>query len=664
MKKLLHNHLQFLLMAGFAGWIFISWRLAGMPDPGFSGRFIPVAWFFAALLNGSKKLSKSFIPMVISYSAGVWLWMLNPSVWVIVAAIPVAGLIVWSFSIADKSGFGIFRAILPVLFLSLITAEVNGDEVRFAEQAAVISRVSNSRFSVTHFRPGDISSTQGHHTPVFPFLISPGLHIGDTGLRIIPVIVSLLAIFALAKLTNPKIAVAAALLYPGFAILGLAMTGWMAAGLFTLAVLLPEGKKWLTVRFLIALLLVALKIRYIGLAAGILLAEYACIPKSKNKWIVPIIGIFSTALVLVVDRYLLNGMLFWSRYGNIEAVNLIWTNTFHRPIETLTHAGWSLFDPEAGLFFRAPWVLASIPGLFLYHKKSPIRFKKLFIPAFLYWAFLIVWSGSSWHGLPAPVGRMFVPMLPLFASGLLMVWNKKETRILIVLSIAVSALVVVWPVCRYNFADGTDTLLSIFGITTGFSMVRSYSYQLLIAGFLALSTMLVIGKSQKYSGMMFVLILSIVFFLSLSPSGYEAEDLTPDMVQGARLYPYSSDPVERFFWFNSRERMLELAEAGQSVLMPNVEAGDTLVLQMSSKEAELLVGNQLIQVASELIELPSVYRDIGRSVRVLPDRPENRLMMEYSILVDSTDVSNQSIRITHNSGSPVYIDRIRCLDSL
>ncbi len=664
MRKFIRSHPHSFVMAGFGVWIFVAWRLAGMPDPGFAGRIIPAAWLVAAILNGKINRGRWFFPVVLSFTVGAWLWMLYPSGWIITAAVPVAGLVTWSISISENGRFGVIRAILPVLLLSLFTAEINGDEVRFAEQASDLSGISSDTFSETHIRSGDISGTEGHHTPLFPLLIAPGLLAGDSGLRIVPVIFALLAILLMAKLTGPRIAVVTALLYPGFGVFGLAMTGWLAVGLFTAGVLLPEGKKWTAARFLIALILVALKMRYIGLAAGIFIAEYACIPGRKWKWITPLVWLSAGTLILAVDRYLLNGLIFWSRYGNIEAVRLIWVNIFHRPFTTIVHGGWSLFDPEAGLLFRAPWILAAISGLFIFSRKQSDRFKRLFIPSVFYWVFLVIWSGPSWHGLPAPVGRMFVPMLPLFGCGLVAVWQKRETRLLVILSIAISALVIASPICRYNYADGTDSILTVLGVASGFSMVRSHPVQLLAPLLLSVSMLLVLGKAEKYRAIFFAIIFAGAFLLTLNAGGYEAEDMSPGIVQGASLYPYISDPVERYFWFNSRERMLELCEPGQSILLPGVEPGDTLLLQMSSGGGVLSVGDDLINVETPLVEMPSLFRSIGRSERILPDWPENRLMEEFTVLLDSNDIENGNVRILHHNGSPVYFDRIDVLEEI
>lgn len=659
MKNFLQKYLHSFLMAGFAVWIFVVWRLTGMPSPGFAGRILPAAWFLASLLNGHTKLGRWFYPLVLSFTASAWLWMIHPSGWLIASAISAAGLIGWGISLPKESKFSAIRAVFPILLLSIITAEINGDEVRFAEQAVSISGISGTAFDQSHFRAGDISSNERHHTPFFPTLIAPGLLAGNLGLRIIPALIALAGVLLLAKLTSPVIAVAAALLYPGFGIFGLAMTGWLALVLFTVAVLLPEGRKWTALRFLIALALVALKMRYLGLAFGILIAEYAVLPPRKGKWLSPFFWFGGAMLVLVIDRYLLSGVIFWSRYGNIEAIKVIWMNIFHHPLETLSYAGWSLFDPEAGLIMRAPWIIAAICGFSILKKNSPILFKRLFLPSIAYWIVLIIWSGPTWHGLPAPIGRMFVPMLPLFASGLFYAWKDEKTRLLVILSIAVSALVIASPICRYNYADGTDTILSLLGANSGFSMVRSNSLLLLLPLALTAALLYIFRKFTGNSSFVFLIVIVSIFFLSLSGSWLQAEDLPATSVQGALMYPAIPDPAERFFWLGSREILLELSEEGQSILIGSAEEGKILLLNLSGNGGVLEIGSQLLSVETPLITMPSLLRSVGRTERTLPDWPENRTLELFTILLKDDDIENGSVRIEHHSGSPVYLDKIK-----
>lgn len=658
MRSLLRVYAHSIALAAFGLWVFAVWRLAGMPDPGFTGRIIPAAWLLAGLLNGRSVHGRWFLPMTLVFTIGAWLWMLHPGGWIVTAAIPVAGLVAWGISVSRSGRTGVIRGVIPLLVLSLLTTDITGDEVRFAEVASVTSGIPSERFGEMDFRLGDISREEGYHTPIFPLLISPGLLAGDNGLRIVPVMIALFGVLLLARLTDPRIAVAAALLYPGFGVLGLAMTGWLALGLFTLGVLLPSGKLWSAMRFLIALFLVAVKMRYAGLAVGIVVAEYVSMPTRKGKWLLPALVMAGGLIILVIDWFLLEGVLFWRRYGNIEALRLIWVNLFHYPLETLSNAGWSLFDPEAGLVMRAPWVLAAIPGLVLFRKKSPLIFRRLFIPSMVYWAFLIVWSGSGWHGLPAPVGRMFLPMLPLLACGLACAWEERGTRVLVAISIAVTGLVTVIPNLRYNYADGTDTLLTTLGSVTGFSMVRDHPWQLLVP-VLLVSALLLVPKRSGGRTLVTLTAVLVGTLLLVSIGGVmEAEDLPPGVVQGAQLYPEGSDPLERYYWFESRERILVLGEPGQSILLPGATAGDTLMMKMSGESGVLSIGGQLLTIDSPLIALPPSYNVVGRSETAVPDRPENRAMEIFAIPLENADVMNGTVRICHHTGPPVYIDEM------
>jgi len=647
-----------LALVLFGIWIFVVWRLAGMPSPGFVGCIIPAAWLLAGLLNGRTAPGRWFLPMALSFTLGAWLWMLHPNAWMITAAVPVAGLIVWGISISRNGRSGVIRSVLPVLLLSLITTEITGDEVRFAELATFTSGISSERFDEMQLRQGDLSGNIGHHTPVFPLLISPGLLAGDRGLRIIPVIIALFGVLLLAKLTDPRIAVAAALLYPGFSILGLAMTGWLALCLFTLGVLLPEGRKWSVLRFLLAAALVLIKMRYAGLAAGILIAEYITMPAGRKKWLIPLVGISACILVLIADRYIFGGSVFIQRYGNTSSLRLILVNAFSYPLTSIANAGWSLFDPEAGLIMRAPWVLSAIPGLFLFRRKSPLLFRRLFIPSMVYWIFLVVWSGPALHGLPAPAGRMFVPVLPLLACGLSFAWGERRTRLLVILSISITALVVACPLTRYNYADGSDSILTLLGTISGFTMIRSHPVLLIAPVLLVLTLLFLFRRTADKPGILSFFILSALLLLGPGGSGLEAEDLPPTITQGTQLYPELPDPAMRFYWPESAERMLVLREAGQSILLTDVDEGDILSMELSGTGGILTAGSQLVTVETPLAVVPQSYRLVGRTESSLVDRPDNRTIETFTVTLGAADLEGGSLRISHCSGPPVYIDEI------
>lgn len=637
-------------------WVFIAWRLAGLPSPGFLGRIVPGAWILAGALSGKGPVRWWMPVQLVLFTLSAWLWMIWGPGWVFAAAVPVAGLVAWALAVASGK-HGTIRALFPMLFLILLTAEVNSDEVRFAEIAAGMGHVNSERYGERQYRAGDINAEVGHHTMVFPGIISPGLMAGDRWLRAVPVLITIGSAALLASLAGPVPAVACALLYPGFSTLGLAMTGWLAAGVFTLWLMRGSHRWGAMITVLAALFLTALKMRYAGLAAGMLIAEYANSKPVRGKWLVPFSIAAGGMLFLAVDRYLLGGEVFWVRYGNMETLKLMWINLFHRPAATVSAAGWSLFDPEAGLLPRAPWVIPAIWGLVILARENGELFRRAVIPAGLYWFVLIVWSGTAWHGLPAPVGRVFLPLVPPLAIGLSKVWARRETLVLVAVSAMISAIVTVFPHGRANFADGTDTLLTLAGGHTGFSMARASSLWLIAALIPFVSTLLLTGKKRVSPGFITLAVLSVGLALGLTGDAEEAEDLPGSSVTGALLYPGDPDPVIRYFWFGSRERMLELSSADHVITMECPPGNAMLFLEASSTGGRLLVCGDTLEVSTPMIELPGVYRMIGRR-GILPDRPENRIMAPCTLLVAAPQ---GMITVSHCDGAPVYIDRIGLL---
>ncbi|PIE51731.1 hypothetical protein CSA37_05040 [Candidatus Fermentibacteria bacterium] len=654
MRRFIETHRLMLSCFVSGAWVFIAWKLAGMPSPGFYGRILPGAWILAGLLAGRAPATKWLSVFFAVFTVSVWLWQLSEFGWIIAGAAAAAGVIASGAATVIHSG-QVVRGILPAVLLSAVTSAVNSDEVRFAEIASSVTGIGYESRLQTGLRTGDIDSETSHHTEFFPLMISPGLIAGEEGLRIVPVVITIAAVVLLGGIAAPLPAFMAAALYPGFSISGLAYTGWLAVLLFLLPLRYGKGKYGTILRLAVVLLLAALKLRYGALGAGMLAAEYFPVKGNlKKKYLFPAILVCALILFLAGDRYLLHGRIFWVRYGNIEALKLIWINIFHRPLHLLSNLGWSLFDLEAGLFFRAPWTLVALAGLPELYRRDRTLFHRLVIPSAFYWFATVIWMGSCWHGLPAPAGRMFLPLVPLFAAGFSQVWRKPAAGVFASFSIAVSALVIVCPALRANYADGTDSLLELLGGSGGFSMIRSNPLNLLMPAVLAAGIFAVFRRS-RFAGAHAAIILLCGFFLAgIAPVVPDAEDLDSSAVQGAPLYPRSPDPVNRALWITETERLLELSEPGQSILLPCNSSADSLLLEMSSSGGALMVGDTVIHVETELAELPEDYQFLGRNERVLPDLPENRIMEIYHLPLNAY---RDTLRIIWYSGNPVYLDR-------
>lgn len=642
-----------VLCVGAGIWTALVWRLAGMPEPGTMGRLIPLVWLVSALMSpGCRGTVRVLAPMAVFTGFSLF-WRVVPWGYQIASAGSVAGVLAMGLAGAEKR-FGLIRALLPPALLVIATLPFTGDEVRFSEIAGSLAGGRGDQF--VH-RPGDPAEGDSHHTPVYPLLLVPGIPLGPPGVRIMALIPVLLCGYLLRTLMarnglpRPGLTAAAAvLLMPGFSLLGPAMTGWSAAAIISGFALLPGGKPGAAGTFALALLLVAIKMRFAGAAAGMVAAWYFENTRGfRSRVWIPLGLSAGLVLLLAVDRTLLNGGLFWLRYGTSDTVSLILINIFQRPgviLGTFLHM---LLDVEAGLLPKAPWVLAAGAGVFALGRRSPRLFLRLALPAVFYLVVHGIWTADAWHGLPAPATRVFMPVLPLLAVSLSTVVNRRTTGVLLALSLAVSAMTAVVPESRFNMALGYDNLaglLEIGGLSV--SMLRPSPEAVLL--WLILSVALALAARGGRGTGLHVLLLAgaVVSALPGRANRTEAELMPPGMAHGAMLYPENPDPILRSLWFFSRKRLLALENHHQYLL---VDGGNRLTVQAAGLPgATLIIDRDTICVESRLMPIPESFSSL-RAGTSIPDRPENRAMGRYTLPIDPPVL----VRIP-SGGAPVYIE--------
>lgn len=640
-------------------WVFLVWRMAGMPDPGGMGRYLPLAWLLCGLMSYGCRNSRVLPVSMVLFTALALFWRVLPWGAHGAAASAVAGLMGMGAAVSEER-LGAIRAVLPAAFLMILTVPFTSDEVRFAEIAADITGVSGYTFQS---RPGDPAPGESHHTPVFPLLMAPGVPFGPAGMRVMglmPVLAFAVMFRALLKkqgLPRPGLAaVLAVVLMPGFTLLGPAMTGWTAAAAVCGFAMLPRGKAGLPGTIILALFLVSLKMRYAGASAGMLLVWFLENARSRrSRWLMPCALIGVPLLMAALDIALLSGNLLWVRYGSMESLILLRINLFHRPLVLLTAALHMLLDVEAGLIPKAPWVIAALAGLPSFRRSNPGLFLRLGMPALLYSVLHLVWTADIWHGLPAPATRIFMPLVPLLAASLAGVREKGTTRLLVAVSLGVSALIASVPEARFNLALGSDILMQRLGVTgTAVSMIRPEGPAMLV--WVLLTAMaLFLSLRDGVTGMKVLLISgAVVLALPLHPHRLQAEDAGPETVHGALLYPGNPDPGERLFWLFSKERLLVLDDPRQYLIIPR---GSRITLSAAGGGgAVLVIGEDTLSVESGLLPVPAAY-SLFRKGPSLPDLPENRALTEYSV-----DVGGATVIRVPEGGSPVYIDWLEVLD--
>ncbi|MFO7627549.1 MAG: hypothetical protein R6V62_09845 [Candidatus Fermentibacteraceae bacterium] len=633
-------------------WVFLVWRLAGMPDPGGMGRLLPLSWVICSLLSyGCGKSVPAALSMAL-FTIFSLFWRVIPWGWQGAAASAVSGLLVMGFAMAGQR-MGIIRAILPVAFLMIATVPFTSDEVRFAEIASDITGTDGYSFEA---RPGDPAPGDSHHTRVYPLILAPGTFFGPVGIRImglLPLIGCLLMLRVLLTrggMPSPGMtAVMAALLMPGFTLLGPALSGWTAAAAICAFALLPGGRRGFWGTLLLSGFLIALKMRYAGAAAGMFVCWYlennhGC----RRRILIPLAVLGLVAMLLVIDRFLLNGGVLWVRYGTAETLTAIGMNLFKRPSMLLRSAFEMLLDVEAGLLPKAPWVIAAMAGMPLFRKSGGKLFGRLALPAFFYIAVHLVWSGESWHGLPSPATRIFLPLVPLLAASLAMVLERKTSRLLIGLSVGVSSLLASVPVSRFNLGSGTDNLMRLIDAASqGVSMVRHSEAVLLFWTLVAFVAFLLV-RHDRDTGLKALLAGgALALAIPPHPGRMEAEEAGPLFAHGAMIYPMNPDPGERTHWFFSKQRTLVLDHPAQRLYIP---CGRLTFRASGEPGAMLVIGGDTIDAQTELLPVPAAFHSLRRGTTI-PDRPENRGMRLHTVTLRGP----ATVTIPEG-GRPVYFD--------
>ena len=192
-------------------------------------------------------------------------------------------------------------------------------------------------------------------------------------------------------------------------------------------------------------------------------------------------------------------------------------------------------------------------------------------------------------------------------------------------------------------------------------MVRSSSLLLIIPSILLLFSIMVFKKYNKQaeSGSLIIIIFAAFVLVSLHNDVIQAEDMSPEMVQGVMFYPENIDAMQRYYWPSSRERLLFMAEPGQSILISDISPGDTLLMWLSGNSGTLQIGGQHLLIQTPLLQLPAAYASVRQNARILPDFPENREIEVFRANLTDSDILENCVRITHFSGAPVYFDKLQ-----
>ena len=665
--------------------IFFIWRITGMPSPGLLGRLVPLCWLITASVYGKGGIPRLSIYLLAIFTVFSLFWTVDTGFEVIAAACGLIGVFPGLLALSSRK-FGIMLAMLPLIPMILILVPFTGDEPHFAFITERLINSGSGRFSEYSAQLGDPAAGISHHQSLYPALMIPGYPLSEPGIRGMNVLFAMAALVLMSKIFRDsglknwkQLTVLGFLLIPGSSILGLVFPGWLALAVFLWAVYAYRRSKKSIWIIAAAIILVLIKFRFIGLSIG-LLAALVIEFNGRRRLILFVTLVGLVAAGLLFDLFILNGRIFWVRYGNMSFIKVLLLQPLYRTPEVLLAIGSSLVDIESGMLWKAPWVLAGLAGLHLLRSFDRNLFVWLGLPALFYFLILVFWNPAEWSGMPAPVGRMLLPILPVLLASLGLVYKRKGVQILIWLSLGISAVLFTHPILRFNIADGTDSLVSrIFGHFSSLTELLPSTARLnipIFAGWIILAGIIIMffkRRSRLTEYTVTSLFIALCLFGGLEKKSWEAEDIPSEYRNYCTIYPDEMDLELRKFWFFSREKMLRLSQPEDAVILPVPEnAGDSLKLTVFYRSLssgadtgiEVSCGEwcDSVYASSETMETPR-WVLFMRGAHI-PLMPENLREIRSEFIVPLNDCAD-SIRITplgldgrHGRFHGIYLDRI------
>lgn len=570
-----------------AGAVFLAWRLLGMPHPATLGRLIPLELLLTALVLGRRPLPRLSPVFLGAFLLTALFWASGPAMLLLAG---ISGVLVGfpGMLAAAEGRLGPFRALLPIAPLLVLLPLFTGDEPHHATITESFVAPGAGRFGNLTTQYGDPAEGVTHHQQLYPLLLVPGYPLGIPGVRIVNLLIAAGASLLLARLLAREgmetaaaggVAVLGMLLLPGSGILGLVYPGWCAVLLLSAGVLAGSGgRPWgarLASICIVSVLLFLVKTRFAPLSLG-LLAALSMTSRGWRRWLIPAAAAAGVLAVVALDATLLDGRLFLVRYGNGLTFRHLAENLSTRFPSVALGMLSSLVDGESGLLWRAPWLLAALAGLPALRRRSRTLFLWLGLPAVFYLALLFVWMPMDWASAPTPPGRLLLPAMPVLLASLGFMLRERGTRLLVWISLALSAALIAFPSLRFNFFDGTDTLMTAFwGRFSGLvehlpSQVRprALPYVLWTLWAIVLVRLCTLARGRALPAGLLAGALGLGLLSAHPRTSWEAEDIPPDYRTLCVDYPEERDPSDRKHWIATVQRMLLLHDPRDAVRLP------------------------------------------------------------------------------------------------
>jgi len=659
--------------------VLLAWRFMSLPSPDSLGLLIPLAWLLTGLIQGEGGIPRHSAVLLSAFLLFSVFWTAGPVPELLARASALSGAVPGLFASARRRSHGYLLALVPLLPIIVLRVPFVHDEPFYSTMTEQMVAPGAGVFGNMDIMYGDASEVVRHHQPLYPALLLPGYWLGETGVRLVNVVMALFAAMLLASLLRREgmrdwrlLVLTGFLTVPGIGTLGIVYPEWLAIAVFCGCAMQIDGRRGLFWAFITTLLLAVMKERFSLLGIGLILAWLSGKPR-RTRHLVLLLGLGLTVAILLLDLFAFSGRVFIVRYVNMPALKGLFSSLILRMPATLFNTLSSLVDVEGGLLWKAPWIIAALAGLPALRRTHAHTFRLLAFPAITYAIGFFLWKSFDWQGFPTPCGRMLTPILPLLLASLSGSLGSRQTRMLIALSLGVSVLHVVSPGLRFNDADGTDILFSsLMGSESRVTALLPSWIRPALIPYLAWSVMtaiLIMLAAKGRKGLEALLLASAVILGSIGESpatAWEAEDLPGEYVDHCRLYPDMDDPMLRRYWLGSQELMLEMMDPSDAIRLPVPEGlGDTIMVGMScrtnpaiDKMAGVLVrcgaAADSTTLRSGIMETPAWFEFMtGGELRPKPEYA-TELQVELSL----PDPGPASWVVITPIGAGFYLDRV------
>jgi hypothetical protein len=236
----------------------------------------------------------------------------------------------------------------------------------------------------------------------------------------------------------------------------------------------PYLLKW---GIVIALALVATKIRFLALSGGIIILLFFRLKTIRGKTLLFLGSISFMVFLFWFDRYILDGLLIYRQSLITGPVfpQLVPNKMTGKAVLGL------LFDQEFGLIPYMPLYIAGLIGIAWFFRRYPRTLLAFLVASGGYLYLLVTYQSPLWYGgwsTPSRYIAGIAPLLGIVAGVTLSVWKRRVAQVIgVIVGVIVGIQVLILtvnPIYRYGLNNGKAVLFDKIQRVTGADIARLF----------------------------------------------------------------------------------------------------------------------------------------------------------------------------------------------